>query len=54
MRLNNLVGISLEKIPSSSVTINRLISAAERNITDAMRKQRNVPIIQVILCLKVR
>lgn len=35
MSLENLVGISLEKITPDSGVIERLMSAAERNITDA-------------------
>jgi hypothetical protein len=35
MSLNNLVGISLEKVAPDAVMIGRLISAAERNIADA-------------------
>jgi len=35
MTLNNLVGISLEKISSDTNTIKRLIAAAERNIADS-------------------
>lgn len=35
MTLSNLVGISLEKIAINPETVNRLIIAAERNISDA-------------------
>lgn len=35
MTLNNLVGISLEKIPVDLNTIKRLVAAAERNISDS-------------------
>ncbi len=35
MSLNNLLGISLEKINSDPTAIQRLISAAKRNIADA-------------------
>jgi len=35
MSLDNLVGISLEKVTPDAVTIRRLLSAAERNIKDA-------------------
>lgn len=35
MSLDNLVGISLEKIEPDEQTIARLLQAAERNITDA-------------------
>jgi len=35
MSLDNLVGISLEKVTPDAVTIKRLLSAAERNIKDA-------------------
>ena len=35
MSLDNLVGISLEKVAPDAVTIGRLLSAAERNIKDA-------------------
>jgi hypothetical protein len=34
MTLNNLVGISLEKISADIKAIKRLITAAERNIAD--------------------
>lgn len=35
MTLNNLIGISLEKIPVDLNAIKRLIIAAERNIADS-------------------
>lgn len=35
MRLENLVGISLEKITPDAVAIRRLLSAAKRNLADA-------------------
>jgi len=35
MTLNNLVGISLERITPHDDTINRLLTAAERNISDS-------------------
>ncbi len=35
MNLDNLVGKSIEKIPPHQDTINRLITAAKRNISDA-------------------
>ena len=35
MTLKNLIGKSIEKIPTQTETIRRLISAAERNIADA-------------------
>ena len=35
MTLDNLVGISLERIEADNFSINRLLSAAERNIADA-------------------
>lgn len=35
MSLDNLVGISLEKVAPDAATIRRLLSAAERNIKDA-------------------
>ncbi len=35
MTLNNLVGISLEKIPINLDAIKRLATAAKRNISDA-------------------
>ena len=35
MSLDNLVGMSLEKIEPDATVINRLLSAAERNIADA-------------------
>lgn len=36
--LNNLVGISIEKIKKDNDAIKRLIAAAERNLTDAKIK----------------
>ena len=35
MSLDNLVGVSLEKIEPDASVINRLLKAAERNITDS-------------------
>ncbi|CAM2773033.1 TPA: DNA-binding protein [Legionella pneumophila] len=35
MTLDNLIGITLEKIPPHPDTINRLLNAAERNIVDS-------------------
>ena len=35
MSLENLLGISLEKVEPDSVSIGRLLAAARRNITDA-------------------
>lgn len=35
MTLNNLIGMSIEKITPDSDVINKLISAAERNIADS-------------------
>lgn len=39
MSLDNLVGISLEKIEPDSSSINKLITAAKRNIADAHIKE---------------
>ena len=35
MTLDNLIGISLEKITTNQDAINRLLHAAERNIVDS-------------------
>ena len=37
MSLNNLLGISLEKIDADPGVIQRLLSAAKRNINDALQ-----------------
>lgn len=39
MSLDNLVGISLEKITPDATVIGRLLSAAKRNIADAHVKE---------------
>lgn len=39
MSLDNLVGISLERIDPDGTNIHKLIDAAKRNITDAIFKQ---------------